>query len=201
MAQAVGGVLTEVAGLDVLGVCFAAVDVCALMQQRPSRLLVLDVDPGDEGYRDAADLLRELNPSGELLFISSLAAGFEPPADLASITIGVVDKADGWDALLAVLQRWWRSRPDHLLDSLPGCGHQLNAIERLSPRERRLLLELGSGQLNKQIAARLDLSLATVESYRKSVAAKLGVGGAELVRLAVLYRCLRWHEPQPASGC
>ena len=42
------------------------------------------------------------------------------------------------------------------------------------------------------IAARLNLSVATVETYRKSVAAKLGISGAELVRLATLYRATAW---------
>jgi len=54
--------------------------------------------------------------------------------------------------------------------------------------------------LNKEIAARLDLSVATVETYRKGVAAKLGVSGAELVRIATLYRCLRWSDGQAAQA-
>ena len=199
VGQAIAGVLAEVAGLEVLGVCRSVAEACALIRQRPPRLLVLDVELGGESYRDAAVLLRELNPSAELLFITALADSFEPPADLAAITIGIVDKADAWDALLAVLQRWWQERPDHLRDLLPGCDQQLKAIDDLSPRERRLMLELGNGHLNKQIAAKTGLSTATVESYRKGVAAKLGVSGAELVRLAVLYRCLRWTPSPPES--
>ncbi len=75
-----------------------------------------------------------------------------------------------------------------------GCLPQLQAIQRLSPREQRLLQELGCGLLNKEIAARLRLSVATVETYRKGVAAKRGVSGAELVRLAVLARAFSWME-------
>jgi hypothetical protein len=41
--------------------------------------------------------------------------------------------------------------------------------------------------------------VATVETYRKSVAAKLGVSGAELVRLATLHRTLRWKAGSPAA--
>ena len=54
--------------------------------------------------------------------------------------------------------------------------------------------------LNKEIAARLDLSVATVETYRKNVAAKLGVSGSELVRLATLYRTFSWHEGSRAAA-
>ena len=196
VGQAIGGVIAEVAGLEVVGICQTTRAACSLIRQRPPHLLVLDVELGDDNYRDAADLLRELNPNAELLFITGVGHRFEPPADLAPITIGVVYKANGWDALLAVLQHWWGARTDHQRDGLPGCTEQLNAIEQLTPRERGLLLELGHGQLNKQIASKLGLSPTTVESYRKTIAAKLGLSGAELVRLAVLYRCLRWHPPQ-----
>ena len=39
------------------------------------------------------------------------------------------------------------------------------------------------------IVQRLGLSLSSVETYRKTIASKLGVSGPELVRLAVLLRC------------
>lgn len=74
------------------------------------------------------DLLHQLNPTAELLFVSALAAQFSLPDDLVETTI----------------------------------------------------------------AARLDLSVATVETCRKGVAAKLGISGAELVRLATLYRATAW---------
>ena len=56
----------------------------------------------------------------------------------------------------------------------------------LSPRESEILDLLGQGLSNKQIAARAFISLQTVETHRKRIAAKLGVRGSELVRLATL---------------
>lgn len=194
MGQAIAGVLAEVAGLEVLGICSSSTEACALIRQRPPRLLVLDLHVGSERYRDAADLLHQLRPEAQLLFLTSLTAAFNPPADLAASTLAVVDKTQAWDALVAVLQSWLQHLPELQLQALPGCAQQLCAIKSLTPRERRLLLELGNGQLNKQMAARLGLSPATVETYRKHVAAKLSLSGGELVRLAVLYRWLRWDQ-------
>lgn len=192
VGEAIAALLTEVAGLEVLGICSCTAEACALIEARPPQLLVIDVELQGENYRDAADLLHTLNPSAELLFHTSQAATFSPPVDLANITIGVLNRSDGLDELLALLLRWWQARPDQLEESLPGCEQQLRAIDALSPREHQLLLEIGTGQLNKQIALTLGLSTATVETYRKCVAAKLGNSGAELVRLAVIYRALRW---------
>ena len=198
VGQAIAGVLSELAGLRVLGICASVSEACALIGQSPPHLLVLDADLDAESYRDAADLHQQLNPQGELLFLTALGRTFTPPEDLAGRTIAVVDKAEAIDQLLVVLQRWWYGH--HLQPDLPGCQQQLQAIRRLSPREQRLFQELGCGLLNKEIATRLQLSVSTVESYRKSVAAKLGVSGAELVRLAVLARAYSFIEPCSAEG-
>lgn len=195
VGQAIAGVLSEVAGFEVIGVCASVGEAGALIRANPPRLLVLDVELGGERYRDAADLLLQLNPQAELLFVTAFADQFTPPADLMAKTIGVVNKAQAWDELLEVVQRWWKGRQDDHPELLPGCNQQLSAIYRLSPREQRVLRELGCGLLNKEIALRLDLSVSTVETYRKSMASKLGVSGAELVRLATLHRALSWDAP------
>lgn len=200
VAQAIAGVLSEVAGLNVVAVCASVAEACAVIQCSPPRLLVLDVELGGEGYRVAADLLLQRNPEAELLFVTALASQFQVPEDLAPITIAVVDKADAWDQLLAVLRGWWRQRELRFELAFPGCDQQLKAIQLLTPREQRLLRELGCGLLNKEIAARLNLSIATVETYRKGVAAKLGVSGAELVRLATIYRTMAWNVSGPQGG-
>jgi DNA-binding NarL/FixJ family response regulator len=199
VGQAIAGLLSEVAGLHVTGVYASLAEAEALMHAQPPRLLVLDVELGGEPYRDAADLLLRLRPEAELMFVTALAGEFTPPADLAPFTVGVVDKADAWDQLLDVVLAWKRKRQEEVAAYMPSCGQLLEGIERLSPREQRLLRELGCGLLNKEIAARLELSVSTVETYRKSVAAKLGVSGSELVRLATLYRAFSWDASPPAA--
>jgi DNA-binding NarL/FixJ family response regulator len=199
VGQAIAGVLSEVAGLNVTGVCVSVQEVVALINCSPPRLLVVDVELGGACYRDAVDPLLQRRPEAELLFITAMASEFVPPADLQPFTIGVVDKAQAWDQLLAVLMPWKQGLCGVHPAVMEGCELQLAAIDRLSPREQRLVRELGCGLLNKEIAARLELSVATVETYRKSVAAKLGVSGAELVRLATLHRTLRWDAGSPAA--
>lgn len=193
VGQAIAGVISEVAGLDVMGVCASVPEAQRLIRCHPPRLLVLDVEWGDESYREVADLVLQLRPDAELLFITSMGAVFTPPADLARCTMGVVDKAAAWDQLIAVVLAWKTRCHSSVKTHRICCQQQLNAIERLSPREQRVLRALGCGLLNKEIAARLGLSLATVETYRKNAASKLGVSGAGLVRLATIDRLLRWN--------
>jgi DNA-binding NarL/FixJ family response regulator len=48
---------------------------------------------------------------------------------------------------------------------------------------------VGKGRQNKEIAKQMALCVNTVETYRKTISAKLGLSGAELVRAAALHRC------------
>ena len=58
--------------------------------------------------------------------------------------------------------------------------------ETLTPRERDVLMEIARGQTNKEIAARFDVSVRTIESHRESLLKKLGVRGtAGLTRFAI----------------
>jgi FixJ family two-component response regulator len=57
---------------------------------------------------------------------------------------------------------------------------------RLTTREREVFLHLISGQLNKQVAADLQITERTIKLHRANLLQKLEVGSmAELVRLAV----------------
>lgn len=64
---------------------------------------------------------------------------------------------------------------------------QLRArYERLTPREREVFLHLISGQLNKQVAADLQIAERTIKLHRANILDKLEVDSmAELARLAV----------------
>jgi len=60
--------------------------------------------------------------------------------------------------------------------------------EKLTPREREVLKLLLCGLSSKEIAARLHLSVSTVEDYRKRIYQKLGVKGGMKGILALLNR-------------
>lgn len=63
--------------------------------------------------------------------------------------------------------------------------HARENIDRLTPRERDVLLGLIDGKANKIIAYELDISPRTVEIYRANLMDKLGVRSvAEAVRIA-----------------
>lgn len=58
--------------------------------------------------------------------------------------------------------------------------------EPLTSREQTILLQLATGQSNKDVAAALDISVRTVETHRKNIKRKLGISStAGLTRYAI----------------
>jgi DNA-binding CsgD family transcriptional regulator len=65
-------------------------------------------------------------------------------------------------------------------------GSRDQAPSLLTPREQEVLRWIAAGRPNKQIAAQLQLSVHTVETYRTNLMRKLGLHStAELVRYAM----------------
>jgi PAS domain S-box-containing protein len=59
-------------------------------------------------------------------------------------------------------------------------------VDRLSPRQREVLVEMARGKLNKQIAHELDLAERTVKLHRTALFRALGVQTmADAIRIAV----------------
>lgn len=66
--------------------------------------------------------------------------------------------------------------------------NELQNIPVLSSREKEVLLLIADGLTNPQIAAKLFLSLHTVDSHRKNLLTKFGINNtASLIKLAAKY--------------
>lgn len=64
--------------------------------------------------------------------------------------------------------------------------------EILTSREQTVLLELAQGKSNKEVAAKLDISIYTVETHRKNIKRKLGISStAGLTRYAMEHGVLQ----------
>lgn len=186
VGQAIGGLLREVCNLEDVVVCGSVSEALSRMLQEPPDLLLLDVNLPGERWQDAAEALQIHHPEARVIILTGMTEQFLPPPELQPLLLAVIDKGRAWSDLVEVVNAWKRLHssgrdPSRELSQLP--------LNRLSPRELRVFDALGKGLLNKEIARELNLRLATVESYRKSMSAKLGISGAELVRASVLHRC------------
>jgi DNA-binding NarL/FixJ family response regulator len=83
----------------------------------------------------------------------------------------------------------------------PGAGARPHARPLLSPRETQVLRYLALGLSNRQIGARLKLSVKTVETFRARLSRKLGLRGrSALVRYALRTGLVSVESLSPDAG-
>jgi DNA-binding NarL/FixJ family response regulator len=135
-----------------------------------TRVLVLSV------YADAASV-RSALAAGSSAYVTKHAA----PADLLTAIRSVAQGHPFVDPTVA----------DLLLHDRPGTWASLQAAAHgrprslLSPREREVLIQLGQGYTNRQIAEQIHVSVKSVETYRARIALKLELHSrADLIRYA-----------------
>ena len=81
------------------------------------------------------------------------------------------------------------SRASSSTRSAPATGSRSAELDELTPREREVLQLIARGYMYKEIAARLHLSVKTVESHVSSVLRKLQLSTRhELTRWATQHR-------------
>jgi FixJ family two-component response regulator len=150
-----------------------------------SGCIILDVRLPDQNGLDLQVSLSKREVRLPIVFMTGHGA---IPDTVRAIQRGAVDfltkPVDG-EVLLAAVTRALAqdavSRADRARRQ-----NQRSRYERLTPREREVFLHLISGQLNKQVAADLQITERTIKLHRANILDKLEVGSmAELARLAV----------------
>ena len=155
-------------------------------------VLVLDLwMPGGSGI-DVAVSLRDKAPDVKVVILTAHeetsyvvqafetgAAGYllkrAAPDDLARAIRAVATGGTYLDPSIARM----------MSSTLFGQENTAGGGDRLSERERSVLIRIAQGFSNKEIAAALELSVKTVESYKSRIAEKLGLRSrVDIVRYA-----------------
>jgi len=146
--------------------------------------LVLDVRmPGLSGL----DLQRELLSAGIRIPVIFITGHGDIPMSVRAMKAGAVEfltkpfrDQDLLDAISQALERDRTLRTQHA-----EMAELRRRFEHLTPREREVMELVVSGLLNKQIAARLNISEITVKLHRHQVMEKMKAESlAELVRIS-----------------
>jgi FixJ family two-component response regulator len=146
--------------------------------------LVLDVRLPERSGLDFHDDLVKAEVHLPVIFISGHA---DVPMSVRAMKAGAVEfltKPVRHQDLLDAIQRAIKN--DRARRDEEQIVAQLRSrLETLTPREREVMALVAAGRLNKQIAAEIGLSEATVKLHRGQVMRKLRIRSlAELVRIA-----------------
>lgn len=132
---------------------------------------------------DGLEVQEALNQRGVAMPVIVLTGHGDVAVAVRAMKAGAVDfveKPYAKDTLIEALTRAFerletRRREEVLSDEARGL------IERLTPRERDVLLGLVDGLTNKSIAESLDISPRTVEIHRANVMEKMGASSLSTV--------------------
>lgn len=175
LAAAGFAVRTYASALEFLGAVDAETAGC----------IVLDVRLPDQSGLDLQVALAERDVPLPIVFMTGHGA---IPDSVRAIQRGAVDfltkPVDGGVLLAAVSRALDR---DAASRSARAYKQSLrDRYDRLTPREREVFLHLLRGQLNKQVAADLQITERTIKLHRANIFQKLEVSSmVELARLAV----------------
>ena len=147
--------------------------------------VILDVQLPDRNGLDIQLALSERGVPLPVIFVTGHGA---IPDSVRAIRRGALDfltKPVDPDVLIAAVSRALEQDAD-ARSARAQHARLRSRYERLTPREREVFLHLISGQLNKQVAADLQITERTIKLHRASIFQKLEIGSmAEMARLAV----------------
>ncbi|MBX7120325.1 MAG: response regulator transcription factor [Gemmatimonadaceae bacterium] len=183
----------SVDGFTVVADVGSAEEALPIARAEQPDVVVMDITlPGMSGIEATEALCRE-RPGTRVLMLS---VHDHPEYVLESVRAG----ASGYlrkDSLPAALREAVREvhggrthfqagRSGTAEVTAPVLAAAAQRLELLTRRERDVLVGIASGRSNKEIAAGLELSVRTVESYRETLMGKLGIKStAGLTRFAL----------------
>lgn len=178
--ELVGAMLEAEDLLEVAAVANSArggIEACGRI--RPD-ILLLDLALPDGNGIAVAHALAECHPAARTIIVSGQADTFLCPPELKTQIYSVVDKTRAFSLLRTEIANLVRAFPGGQPVPSPGTS-------ALSPRELEIYRLLGLGLTSKEIAGRTFTSRHTVDTHRRKIAAKLGLGAAALVQRAALH--------------
>ena len=147
---------------------------------------VMDLSlPDGEGIELIKDL-RESNPHFAALVLTASLDRAEHARAVESGAAGILHKSAGVDEIMDATRRLGEGETllsqEELIALLRLAGQSREeerearaSIEQITPREKEVLQALGEGLSNKEIAARLHVSVDTERTHMMNILNKLGV--------------------------
>jgi len=186
--------------IEVVGEAGTVADAVPLIKQLDPHVVLLDVHLPD-GKGDAIiNAVAPERPGVKFLALSVSDAAEDVIAVIRAGARGYVTKTIAADELTAAIGRVAQGDAvfsprlaGFVLDAFRA-GDRLTSsaeLDELTPREREVLQLIARGYMYKEIAARLNLSVKTVESHVSSVLRKLQLSTRhELTRWATQHRLI-----------
>jgi DNA-binding NarL/FixJ family response regulator len=171
-------------------------EAVAIAEKYQPDIAVLDIHMPDLNGIDATRQIKKACPKCEVLILTGvdsdeiIRSAFEAGARSFLLKTDHPDQLDAALAALAEHKPYFTPHVSEVIFSSILMGKKKDMAGgkagRLSSREREVIQLLAEGLANKEVAARLGISVKTVETHRAAIMTKLGLDSfSALVRYAV----------------
>jgi DNA-binding NarL/FixJ family response regulator len=196
MRRGLSQVVSELGNLEVCGEAACKDEALAQIESMRPDIVIVDISLGQENGLDLIKEVKARFSAVKILVHSMHDETMFAERVLRAGALGYIGKNETSQALIEAIHRVVDGEV-HLSSRMTRrvlrrtVGHSAPADEEsplrsLTDRELQVFGLIGRGVNTKQIAARLALSVKTVESHRENIKAKLGLANAiELTREAV----------------
>ena len=164
--------------IDVIGAVGSAREALALAEAERPDVVMLDINMPELSGLDAIEFFRERLPQTRLLMLSMHDSREYISTAVMYGASGYILKEVSTGEIIAAIETV-AAGGTYFSSGVTSAILQRNAVAQdmpLTTREQSVLLLLARGRSNKDIAAELDISVRTVETHRKHIKKKLGIG-------------------------
>ena len=176
-------------GLTVAGEAGDGLAGIRLAQSLRPDLILLDISMPELSGVEAIPRIREVAPGARILIVSMHATAGHVRAALKAGADGYLLKTADEDEFLVAIRALLKGRKyisTELTGSMDGNAEAASKADSLTPKEKMVLKLIAEGNSNKDIAAKLNLSVKTIDTHRTSFMKKLDLHNVrEVTRFAM----------------
>lgn len=183
--QGVKSILRLHPEIEVVGEAANGVELVTLIKRHTPSLVFADIAMPYASGLEAVDEIRRWSPASRIVILTGLTSrALIAQAHAASVD-GVFLKSDPPEEIFNAIPEIIDGRRIYSA-SIQKILNETTLVDKLTARERQVLLGVAQGETNARIAKRLGLSANTVDKHRTNMMRKLDVhSAAELLALAI----------------
>lgn len=203
LRQALGAMLTELAGVAVVGEAGSAEEALEVVAEKQPDIVLMDLTMPGMGGIAGTERIRREHPQVRIVVLSMHEDEEHVKRALVAGASGYVLKTaeapELQTALRAAAQgQVYLSEPARervVMGYVRMASEHRSPLSLLTPRQREVLQGIAEGLSTKELAYRLQVSTKTVETHRAQLMERLDIHDiAGLVRFAVRHRLVRSDE-------
>ncbi|WP_338081747.1 response regulator [Ectothiorhodospira mobilis] len=189
----------EPAGIRVAGEAASGEEALELLPRLRPDVILMDLNMPGLGGLESTRRVLESDPRVKVIVLTVQDEGPYPRWLLDSGAAGYLTKGCPVEELIHAVttaMRGDRHVSPRFHEQLDSQALPPGPLDRLSPRERQILLLLVQGLRQQEIAAELGVNVKTVSTYKARLREKLGCeSDMDLLRLAMEQGITRSHSP------